>query len=89
MQNFPFDEQNCTLKFSSWAYASDKLALEFEDKNDNMTMSLGWYTENSEWDIIAKNARRSRIENMPGSMDWYDLTLLHSMTILRCQSLKI
>jgi Neurotransmitter-gated ion-channel ligand binding domain len=81
MQNFPFDVQNCTLKFCSWAYASDKLALEFKDKNADKTISFQWYTENSEWNITASGARRNVNENLPGFSDWYDLTVLHFVTI--------
>ena len=45
---FPFDEQECKLKFGSWTYDESKINLTaLGDK-----VQLDTYIPNSEWDLI-------------------------------------
>ncbi|CAL8107989.1 unnamed protein product [Calicophoron daubneyi] len=56
IRNFPFDNQYCFLKFASWTHDSEQLDLQFFD---NVTeVDVGQYTENNEWILIARPARR-------------------------------
>lgn len=70
MQRFPFDEQNCTFKFSSWSYPDEELSLVFyEDKNN---VDLSNYQPSSDWSLISSGA--SRNFNSDDGYNYYDLT---------------
>ncbi|XP_063163929.1 acetylcholine receptor subunit delta [Candoia aspera] len=66
---FPFDWQNCTLKFSSLRYNANEIDLQIMSKKDNKTLqwySAEWilidpaaFTSNGEWEIIHKPARKN------------------------------
>ncbi|XP_066492133.1 neuronal acetylcholine receptor subunit alpha-3 [Tiliqua scincoides] len=45
---FPFDYQNCTMKFGSWSYEKDEIDLVLVGS----TMNLKDYWESGEWSII-------------------------------------
>ena len=45
IDDFPFDEQNCSLKFGSWTYDEDNLKL----VNDSDRAQLDSYIKNGEW----------------------------------------
>nr|XP_060611697.1 neuronal acetylcholine receptor subunit alpha-3 [Anolis sagrei ordinatus] len=45
---FPFDYQNCTMKFGSWSYEKDEIDLVLVGS----TMNLNDYWESGEWAII-------------------------------------
>ncbi|RUS77479.1 hypothetical protein EGW08_014754, partial [Elysia chlorotica] len=47
---FPFDIQNCTLKFGSWAYTGNELDLQFYD--NKQWIDLTEYLESSSWTIV-------------------------------------
>ncbi|XP_076462252.1 neuronal acetylcholine receptor subunit alpha-5-like [Babylonia areolata] len=48
---FPFDEQQCTLKFGSWTYDGFKLDVDFIA--GQQAMDLSDFTPNNEWTITA------------------------------------
>ncbi|XP_041444329.1 neuronal acetylcholine receptor subunit beta-4 [Xenopus laevis] len=55
VKHFPFDQQNCTLKFRSWTYDYTEIDL---------VLSTGWatmddFTPSGEWDIIELPGRRT------------------------------
>lgn len=52
---FPFDEQECKLKFSSWTYNGYKLDIVF--LNEPM-FQMGDYIPSNEWGIIENTASR-------------------------------
>ncbi|KAK3090352.1 hypothetical protein FSP39_011112, partial [Pinctada imbricata] len=54
---FPFDKQNCSLKFSSWSYDGTKVDLNFFQ--DLKMFSLESYMKGTEWDIIENKAQRN------------------------------
>ena len=49
ISNFPFDEQNCSLKFGTWTYDESKINLTAMYD----TALLDTFRKNSEWDLIS------------------------------------
>ncbi|XP_060755688.1 acetylcholine receptor subunit delta isoform X2 [Neoarius graeffei] len=72
---FPFDWQNCTLKFSSLTYNAKEISLNLKEDVDpktNETYRVEWividpegFTENGEWEIIHRPARRNTYKSIP------------------------
>ncbi|KAG7523956.1 acetylcholine receptor subunit delta [Solea senegalensis] len=72
---FPFDWQNCTLKFTSLTYNAKEIRMllkeeEEEDKTSKWTVE--WiiidpasFTENGEWEIIHRPAKRNTYKHIP------------------------
>ncbi|XP_053167695.1 acetylcholine receptor subunit delta isoform X2 [Hemicordylus capensis] len=66
---FPFDWQNCTLKFSSLMYNAKEISMELKTDEDILTKKsypVEWiiidpagFTENGEWEIIHRPARKN------------------------------
>ncbi|VEL25919.1 unnamed protein product [Protopolystoma xenopodis] len=56
IRNFPFDYQNCHLRFASWTHDGHRMDLQFF--NNETTVDTEDYTESNEWEITAKPARR-------------------------------
>ncbi|XP_004868122.1 acetylcholine receptor subunit delta isoform X1 [Heterocephalus glaber] len=62
---FPFDWQNCSLKFSSLKYTAKEISLRLkEEKEDGRPYLVEWiiidpegFTENGEWEIVHRPAR--------------------------------
>nr|XP_004662306.1 acetylcholine receptor subunit delta [Jaculus jaculus] len=62
---FPFDWQNCSLKFSSLKYTAKEITLNLkQEKEDGRTYPIEWiiidpegFTENGEWEIVHRPAR--------------------------------
>ncbi|XP_033903185.1 neuronal acetylcholine receptor subunit beta-4-like [Acipenser ruthenus] len=54
VKHFPFDQQNCTLKFRSWTY--DHMEIDLVLKNE--VASMDDFTPSGEWDIVALPGRR-------------------------------
>uniref|UniRef100_H3A717 Cholinergic receptor nicotinic beta 4 subunit n=1 Tax=Latimeria chalumnae TaxID=7897 RepID=H3A717_LATCH len=55
VKHFPFDQQNCTLKFRSWTY--DYKEVDLQLKTDEASMDD--FTASGEWDIIRLPGRRN------------------------------
>ncbi|XP_029688416.1 neuronal acetylcholine receptor subunit beta-4-like [Takifugu rubripes] len=55
VKHFPFDQQNCTLKFRSWTY--DRTEIDLVLKTD--AASMDDFTPSGEWDILALPGRRT------------------------------
>ncbi|XP_078060032.1 neuronal acetylcholine receptor subunit beta-2-like [Mustelus asterias] len=55
VKHFPFDQQNCTLKFRSWTY--DRTEIDLVLRSD--VASLDDFTPSGEWDIVALPGRRN------------------------------
>ncbi|XP_061493513.1 acetylcholine receptor subunit delta isoform X2 [Rhineura floridana] len=72
---FPFDWQNCTLKFNSLMYSANEISLELLRKEDVKTKKMyvvQWiiiersaFTENGEWEIIHRPARKNTDPSVP------------------------
>ncbi|XP_006191204.1 acetylcholine receptor subunit delta isoform X1 [Camelus ferus] len=62
---FPFDWQNCSLKFSSLKYTAKEITLSLkQDEEDGHRYPMEWiiidpegFTENGEWEIVHRPAR--------------------------------
>lgn len=67
VKHFPFDQQNCTMKFRSWTY--DRTEIDLVLKSD--VASLDDFTPSGEWDIVALPGRRN--EN-PEDSTYVDIT---------------
>ncbi|XP_069041342.1 neuronal acetylcholine receptor subunit beta-2 isoform X2 [Lepisosteus oculatus] len=67
VKHFPFDQQNCTLKFRSWTY--DRTEIDLVLRSD--VASMDDFTPSGEWDIIALPGRRN--EN-PADSTYVDIT---------------
>ncbi|XP_018594362.1 neuronal acetylcholine receptor subunit beta-4-like [Scleropages formosus] len=55
VKHFPFDQQNCTLKFRSWTYDYTEIDLVLKSK----VASMDDFTPSGEWDILALPGRRT------------------------------
>ncbi|XP_060098805.1 acetylcholine receptor subunit delta-like [Heteronotia binoei] len=72
---FPFDWQNCTLKFNSLMYNAKEISMELMTKEDEKTKQyyvVEWiiidpegFTENGEWEIVHRPARKNIDLNFP------------------------
>uniref|UniRef100_A0A8C5N275 Neuronal acetylcholine receptor subunit beta-2 n=1 Tax=Gouania willdenowi TaxID=441366 RepID=A0A8C5N275_GOUWI len=67
VKHFPFDQQNCTLRFRSWTY--DRTEIDLVLRAD--VASMDDFTPSGEWDIIALPGRRN--EN-PADPSYVDIT---------------
>ncbi|KAJ3597753.1 hypothetical protein NHX12_001270 [Muraenolepis orangiensis] len=67
VKHFPFDQQNCTLRFRSWTY--DRTEIDLVLRTDVACMDD--FTPSGEWDIIALPGRRN--EN-PADPTYVDIT---------------
>ncbi|XP_026710652.1 acetylcholine receptor subunit delta [Athene cunicularia] len=82
---FPFDWQNCTLKFSSLAYSALEINMHLKEESDPKTgkyYPVEWiiidpegFTENGEWEIIHRPARKNiHPDNPPETSEHQDIT---------------
>ncbi|XP_063782669.1 neuronal acetylcholine receptor subunit beta-4 [Pseudophryne corroboree] len=55
VKHFPFDQQNCTLKFRSWTYDYTEIDLVLS----SASASMDDFTPSGEWDIIKLPGRRT------------------------------
>ncbi|XP_053128513.1 neuronal acetylcholine receptor subunit beta-4 isoform X2 [Hemicordylus capensis] len=55
VKHFPFDQQNCTLKFRSWTYDHTEIDMILK----NSSASMDDFTPSGEWDIVALPGRRT------------------------------
>lgn len=55
VKHFPFDQQNCTLKFRSWTYDHTEIDLILKSN----VASMDDFTPSGEWDILALPGRRT------------------------------
>ncbi|XP_064190572.1 neuronal acetylcholine receptor subunit beta-2 [Anguilla rostrata] len=67
VKNFPFDQQNCTLKFRSWTYDHTEIDLvltsDFASRDD--------FTPSGEWDIVSLPGRKNED---PDDVTYLDIT---------------
>lgn len=61
---YPLDNQECTIKLSSWAYTSNEVVLVFD--NDS-PIDLGFYSENGEWKLTEASASKSGTKSRKGT----------------------
>nr|XP_054592119.1 acetylcholine receptor subunit delta [Nothobranchius furzeri] len=70
---FPFDWQNCTLKFTSLTYNAKEIKMMLkQDGNGTHNHTVEWividpesFTENGEWEIIHRPAKKNIYKHIP------------------------
>ncbi|TRY95471.1 hypothetical protein DNTS_000442 [Danionella cerebrum] len=65
VKHFPFDQQNCTLKFRSWTYDHTEIDLLLRSE----AASMDDFTPSGEWDILALPGRRTVNPSDPTYVD--------------------
>nr|XP_029503072.1 neuronal acetylcholine receptor subunit beta-4-like [Oncorhynchus nerka] len=65
VKHFPFDQQNCTLKFRSWTYDHTEVDLVLRTG----VASMDDFTPSGEWDILALPGRRTFSSSEPIYVD--------------------
>ncbi|XP_051898347.1 neuronal acetylcholine receptor subunit beta-4-like [Pristis pectinata] len=65
VKHFPFDQQNCTMKFRSWTY--DHTEIDMIPKTDSASMDD--FTPSGEWDIVSLPGRRNTNPMDPAYVD--------------------
>ncbi|XDV29795.1 hypothetical protein PO909_032837 [Leuciscus waleckii] len=65
VKHFPFDQQNCTLKFRSWTYDHTEIDLVLK----TAVASMDDFTPSGEWDILALPGRRTVSDLDPTYVD--------------------
>ncbi|XP_069583129.1 acetylcholine receptor subunit delta [Ranitomeya imitator] len=82
---FPFDWQNCSLKFSSFTYNAKEINLRLKEEQDAETernypvewivIDEGAFTENGEWEIVHIPAKKNIDRSVsPESTKYQDIT---------------
>ncbi|XP_071422464.1 acetylcholine receptor subunit delta isoform X2 [Pithys albifrons albifrons] len=82
---FPFDWQNCTLRFRSLAYSALEINMHLktdEDQDTGKSYPVEWiiidpegFTENGEWEIIHRPARKNIYPDIsPDTSEHQDIT---------------
>nr|WMV64422.1 nicotinic acetylcholine receptor alpha9 variant [Pardosa pseudoannulata] len=54
---FPFDEQNCSMKFASWSYDGYRVNVMIQTREGDLSN----YVENGEWDLITMLVERNEV----------------------------
>ncbi|XP_017296062.1 acetylcholine receptor subunit delta isoform X2 [Kryptolebias marmoratus] len=70
---FPFDWQNCTLRFTSLTYNAKEIKMMLKtDGNETHTHTVEWiiidpegFTENGEWEIVHRPAKKNTYKHIP------------------------
>ncbi|XP_028289815.1 acetylcholine receptor subunit delta [Gouania willdenowi] len=70
---FPFDWQNCTLKFVSLTYNAKEIRMQLKTEEDETSKwTVEWividpegFTENGEWEIIHRPAKKNIYKHIP------------------------
>ncbi|UJR26100.1 hypothetical protein I4U23_007446 [Adineta vaga] len=57
IRRFPYDRQNCSMKFGTWTYDSSKVNLNFYRNIDQF--DLRSYVKSNEWSILENYAKRN------------------------------
>ncbi|XP_022787608.1 neuronal acetylcholine receptor subunit alpha-10-like [Stylophora pistillata] len=69
--NFPFDDQECQLKFGSWAF--DKSKIDLAVKNGS-TLNT-YYIKNGEWKMLNLSAKRNALKYQCCPHEFVDITV--------------
>ena len=51
IEKFPYDEQNCSMKFGSWTY--DGFSIDIQFYEGSKEVNIKEYTESNEWEILS------------------------------------
>ncbi|CAL1539684.1 unnamed protein product [Lymnaea stagnalis] len=81
---FPFDVQNCTLKFGSWTYNYDQLDLQFYENKS--WIDLTEYIESSSWSVNNVPAYR-HVKQYTSTSNWSRVELQYHLIFQRRSAL--
>jgi len=75
-RQFPYDEQECELKFGSWTYDSRSISIEFFNANRTTVILDEYNTESNEWHVSVREGKRTErhyagIEDRYGDLTFY------------------
>ncbi len=56
IQSFPYDHQNCLMKFGSWTYAGESIDIQFLDKHE---INRDLYIPSNEWEVMSGHGKRN------------------------------
>ncbi|XP_055328883.1 uncharacterized protein LOC129581697 [Paramacrobiotus metropolitanus] len=77
VQYFPFDQQNCSMKFASWTYDGYKVDLVITTEVGDLSN----YVHSCEWDLINMTAKRNVVKYSCCPEPYPDITI--TLIILR------
>lgn len=69
--NFPFDKQNCSLKFGSWTFQGDRLTMTSSETSADLNM----YMQNGEWNLLAMPSKLNKVYYNCCPHPYFDVTL--------------
>ena len=69
--NFPFDDQECRLKFGSWAF--DKSKIDLAVRNGSTLNS--YYIKNGEWQLLNLSVKRNALKYQCCPHEFVDITI--------------
>ena len=69
--NFPFDDQECELKFGSWAFDRSKIDM----TNNNDTDANRYYIKNGEWKMLNLSVKRNSLKYQCCPHEFTDVTI--------------
>ena len=69
--NFPFDDQECLMKFGSWAF--DKSKIDLAVKNDSVMNK--YYIRNGEWKMLRMSVKRNALKYQCCPNEYVDITV--------------
>ncbi|XP_074615026.1 neuronal acetylcholine receptor subunit alpha-10-like isoform X2 [Acropora palmata] len=69
--NFPFDKQNCSLKFGSWTFQGDRLTMASTDSSADLEL----FMQNGEWNLLAMPAKLNVVRYPCCKYPYHDVTL--------------
>ena len=69
--NFPFDDQECLLKFGSWAF--DKSKIDLAVRNGSTLNS--YYIKNGEWQLLNLSVKRNALKYQCCPHEFVDITI--------------
>lgn len=70
IRDFPFDSQQCKLKFGSWAYTGSEVNLSLQRNSADLAM----FTENGEWEVVAMPGKRNDVKYSCCPQSYIDIT---------------
>ena len=71
INNFPFDDQECSLKFGSWSF--DKSKIDLAVKNDSV-LNI-YYIKNGEWKLLNISVKRNALKYQCCPHEFVDVTV--------------
>ena len=71
ISNFPFDIQNCYMKFGSWTYDGFNLDVNFYESKEEIDISD--YIDSNEWNLVGHPAEKNVNYYTGLDAPWVDL----------------